>query len=448
MKYFKYLNYISSFIFVAVVAATISLPDKVYAGRLVEIYNQLQGSDEFTGAIEFRALHAERSIETRKRLYYPSVSLVAKELMVEQRISQDETGIFEEGRAGYNRATVEVEVDQPLYDSTISPQIDEAEAKYENQQQLMAHVAEQKTRLVVESFINATKYYALNDSYERVITRLEEELVKAEQRFDVMVATFSDVENVKFSLATIRHEQSINNQRLKYELLHLDQGEQAMEQRWVALSEDFNVSDLAGSLTSKLQNHEVNALKAEVVEVEKRMAAVDKKDWPRLSLVGRYIYDDSAGSVFGGARTFSGYEFGVKIKWDLYDRGVNRSESQSLNYLKMAKEVEVRNKVKQLERDKAVTQMNLEQSKSDINNLKIIVDHQDTIRAAVERSFTTGGTESFINVINSFLLHEFSLRKWESARHDGLFITVDHLGREYGWDDTFVQVVDKLFMDT
>ena len=418
------------------------------AGQLTELHQTLVTDAPTVEAAQYISKAAEQQVVTEKRNYLPKLSVDAKELQVHQRVSRDDTGIFTEGSDTYENTRAKIELDQPLIDLSLKPKVESARALQAHQEDMLALAKERQTRRVLEHYIDASRYFALQASYTRVVDRLEAELTKVSKSFDAKLATVSDVEHVKLALSAMQHEQRVNREQLEFKLLDLNLNADALDNGWVQLAEDAQLDDFTEGRTPRENSLEVSALQAETQAFGQRIKSTKREDLPRLSLYGLYQYDNSDGSVFGGGRTFSGYEVGLSLTWDLFDRGINRSEARRLGYLKRAKEAEMRAIQGRTNRDRQIAEHSLMLAQKNVSNIGQLVEHHNAIRKAAEKSHEVGGTESYLNMINSFLLYESQIRQYESARFDYLNKQIQFYGQSFGWNAALVAAVDNQFIPT
>ncbi len=423
----------------------LALP-QLHAGPLMELHKALVTDAPAIEAAQYLSQAAEQQVVTEQRNYLPKVSVNAKELWVSQDVSRDETGIFAEGSDEYKNTRAKLEIDQPLIDLSIKPRVDSARALHEHQEHMLSLAEARQTREIIEHYIDATRCYALQESYTRVITRLESELEKVTKSFDAKLATVSDVEHVKLALSSMQHEQRVNQEELEFKLLELNLDASALDTGWGRLAQDASLDGYEEGRSATGKNLEVSALQSEVQAFEKNIKAKQREDLPRLSLYGLYEHDDADGSVFGGGRTFSGYEVGLSLNWELFDRGINRSEARRLGYLKRAKEAEMRAIAARVSRDQKISEHSLNLARENMINIGKLVEHQDAIRQAAERAHEVGGTESYLSMVNSFLLYESQVRQYESARLDYLLKQIRFYGQSFGWETELVAAVDNLFV--
>ncbi len=427
-------------------AFTVCILHTANAGKLIELYEADTLDSPSIESAEFSLKAAEQRISTEKKNYLPRISANAKELWVDQDIKQRNTSVFQDGRDGYGNTRAKVELDQPLIDLTIKPKVEAAKSLYESRQHLLEIRKSEQTQRLLDTYIEASQYYGLLASHERVIKRLESELTKVSKSFEEKLATVEDLENVKAALSAMRQEKRIHEEKLKFKLLDLGVSPENIDQDWVTLAKDANLNNYAPAEASEGNSHLLQAVQAEVTAYTHQISALKRKELPRLSLYGLYQHDDADGSQFGGERRLTGYEVGVSLDWNIFDRGISRSEAKELYYLKRAKEADLRILAAEEKREEQIAELSTKLAQSNLDNLKELIKHQDAIREAAERAYESGGNRSYINMVNAFLIYESQVRQYIVGQHAALSQQINSLGNRYGWNHDLVTAVDQLFV--
>lgn len=418
------------------------------AGELQDIYDAAMGADLNVTVAEFHMKAAEQHVVTQKRGYMPRVSIRAREGWKRQDIQQTDTTIFREGRTDFENNRLNVEIDQPLYDPTVKANIEAAEARQRRVGSMNKLTLERQTRAIVEGFLHAVRYYALGQSNDRVIVRLEKELEKVTQSYDVKIATITDVQNIRLALASMRREKSNANQQLSYELSRIGVSSDVPQQNWANLTGDVDFTIFkGGAAVSPYENAEVESLRAEVDELGSLAAASQRRSWPSLSLYGQYSFDDADGSLFGGAREIEDLELGVAVTWNVFDRGQNRSRAKEYYFQKRAKEAELEARKTAREQQDTYSMELLSQSNRSVVELKDLMEQHKILVDAADRAYEEG-KQTYIDSITAYLAYESSVREWEKARHEQLMRNVYFGAQTIGWSEELVQKLDSLFVSS
>ncbi|MDF3058828.1 MAG: hypothetical protein K0R17_3043, partial [Rariglobus sp.] len=128
------------------------------AGPLLDIYSGTSANDSSSVVAELNLQAADQHVQTQKQRYMPKVSLIAREGWIYQDIKDEGTTVFQNGNANYDSTRFNVELDQPLYDPTIKPQIDAAKARRRQALSRGHYTSEVRTRQVVEGFLRAVRF--------------------------------------------------------------------------------------------------------------------------------------------------------------------------------------------------------------------------------------------------------------------------------------------------
>jgi len=430
------------------VAAGLALagPGAARAGVLHDIYaGSLAGAPD-ANVTRLDAKAADQQVITEQRRYLPKLSLVARELWVYQDVRKSGNPLFPSGRDDYGNTRVSAELDQPIYDPTIRPQIEAAKARRQKVLSQGRQSSEWQTRLVVEGFLRSARFYELIRGTDRVIARLEKEQASVTKSYDAKVATLSDVQNVDLALASMRREHNNFTRQFYHELAALGVDSDEAKAGWVRLDPAADTAALTAEASGpRTQAAEIDGLKAEMNEAASQSTAARRRSWPVLSLYGAYDLDTAGGSVFGGSRDLSNYGLGLSVKWDIFSRGMNRSEARELAYRKEAKEAEL--KARQAEQDKAAVYNRefLEQSDRSVAELVDLTKRYEGLRDSAARAYEAG-QGSYVNSITAYLAYESTVRELTGARHDRLAQQVACCGQTAGWNQALVDKVDTLFI--
>lgn len=422
------------------------VPCGLRAGLLKELYDDSLSSSPAAAAADFELKAAEQNVATQRMRYLPRISAVGREAWAYQDIQESGNAVFLQGHNDYDATRLTVEVDQPLYDPTIGPRVDASRARLRQQQYQSRASDEWQTRLVVERFLNTVRLQALLKSSERVIARLERELDAVTRSHDARVATITDLQNIKLALAGVKRERSNFYQQLNYELGALGPASGALRDATLRLTDDVNLSAVFPSTgpDGKLRA-QAGVLGEEIAEIGHNATATRRRSWPVISLYGQYSIDNASGSVFGGARDLTTVEGGLMVRWDVFDRGMNRSEARELTYRRRAKEAQLAALLTEQSRADEHGRAMLERADDGVSELEDIVKQHEVLQEATARAYAAG-KETYINSITAYLTYESTLRELISARHDRLMRHVAYYAEFSGWDDTLVAKVDGLFV--
>ncbi len=411
------------------------------AGELLEIYDRMDTAS-VAAASHYRVLAAKQAVTTSRLRFLPSLEFRGEELWVDQDIEQTEIEALRSGRESFSNTRYKLELDQPIFDATLPPQVRAARAHYEQFQ--IEHEAEtgHASRMTVDAFLRAARLQGRLRSLDRVIARLEKEEANVAKMFEEKLATLAEVEIVKRNLVHAQRDHSILSQQLQRECAAL--GVESVGEGWGTLREnaDFSAFDLAGGVPE--EGVAERRLAMEIEELRQRESAVKRRGLPSLSLIGRYEFDDAEESLFGGAREITNYEMGVALKWEIMEGPLAISEAREIAYLKMAKQAEleaVRSRSGHAEQGAGPLN---QQADLRLEHSRRLMEHQRSIMEAADRAYQ-GGTQSFVAALDAFLLYESSVRDWEEARIEQLSLRASQHARRHGWTRDAVALVDAQF---
>lgn len=339
-----------------------------------------------------------------------------------------------------------MELEQPLFDATIQSHVEASRSRL-RQQQLRAELSNDwQTRLVVEGFIRAVRTQSLIRSSDRVIARLEKELDGVSKSHEAKVATITDVQNIKLALASVKRERNNFVQQLRADLGAIGPASRQLLDANLQIADGADLAArFPASATTETRKAAVAILEAEASEIGHRSAAAARRSLPTLGLYAQYGLDSAAGSVFGGARDLNAFEVGVVLRWDIFDRGINRSEAREWNYRCLAKEAELKAVLAEQERAEEYGRGLLDQSGDGIAELADLVKQHEVLQTASARAYAEG-KESYMNSITAYLAYEAAVRELITAKHDQVLRHVGLYAASAGWDEALVQKVDGLFV--
>lgn len=384
---------------------------------------------------------ADEEVNITRKEYFPQLSLEAKQLYIGQNIDQTDS-IFQQGTDEYENTRMKAEINQPLLDLTLKHKLNAADAS----KRVVVDTGRVKREAEVEFFItnmlSAARYANLELSLERVMARLEDELIKVNENFDAKLATLEDLETVRAAAAAMRQEKRSFGQQVKVRFFEL--GIDPLSPNDLLLSDglDLPLDDFAGTDT----NVHIDALEAEVDYFESQIKAAKYKDAPSLGLYGLYIYDNAVGSLFGGERSLQVYEVGVSLRWNFFDRGINRAEIRRLTYLKQAKEQEIQALPDLREREINFAAQRVEVAQETMGTYASQVGYQRNIMEASEQSYEEGGHDSYINMINAYLIYEALLWQEIHGKFDYIEAQLELAAAKHGWIPELLGSLDDLFV--
>lgn len=422
--------------------AALALSGSASGGQLAGIYAEVLAQDPGVAAARFKELAARQRIATARRGTRPKVSLHVRELWVDQTVEHDQIAVLREGNEGFANDRVNVNFDQPLFDATIRPRVRAAELAHTKQELMTRTASGRLVQRLIESYVDAAHQASHSRSLDRVVAHLEDELQAVEKRFKAKLATVVDVETVKLNLAAAQGERNVWLQNLDYQLLSLGVEPGTLVLKDLPASAD--ISSLGKFEETRAENPEVAILAAEAEILEQERVGTLRLARPRLSLHGLYELDDADDSVFGGARQISAVEVGVAVRWDLFDRGESRSKAKEYEYEILAKKAERDAAAERTRRIARQSEQSLARIGQRVEHAQRLMEHQATILASVRRGHDAG-TQSYVHVIEAFLLHESRIRDWNTARFNQLGNLVRFRGEATGWSQDLIAQVDALF---
>lgn len=412
------------------------------AGLLSETYQNFTENNLNSKAVDYLSLAAEEEVNIARKEYYPRLSMQAMQLAVGQDIRQSGTAVFQEGYDDFGNTRFQFQLDQPIVDLTLKYKVASAEASKEVVAETKRLRESEQTQYFVFTILNAARFATLENAMGRVIDRMERESRAVTKNFHEKLATVEDLENVRTAFSAMQQERRAFQQQLELSLFEL--GLDASLAQSLILDAD-SALDLETS-GNKAFAPQVSVLQAEIDVFDSRIKATRLKDAPRLSLYGLYEFDDAGGSQFGGERTLNGYEVGVALRWDLFDRGINRAEARRLSHLKMAKQSEIQALPSQQERKIEFSKQKAAIARKSLDSLEEQIASHQTILKATERAYEEGGDKSYINMVNVFLTYEALLRQQIHGKFDYLQAMINVSAAESGWRPELVHALDKLFV--
>jgi outer membrane protein TolC len=431
-------------LFVTALTALAGLAPATHAGLLQELYLSRPELEPSSARLDPGYLAALEDVEMQLRRRYPRAELKASELWVDQTIGLSGNVAFPRGKEQYRARRVGLEIDQPLYDPTIAPEIAASRARLRQVDALGRVSVEGRTRALVENFLRACRHRDIADSAARVVTRLETELNNVQRSRDAHIATLSDVQNIRLALSSTRLERNNHHQGLLRAVSAL--GPDAADIRaWPALLNDADLIALADyGLGRSHESPDVEVLFAAADELGHQASSLRRSTLPVFSLSGYYGSDDSEKSLFGGARDFRFFEGGLTVRWVFFDRGMNYSQARATEHRRRAAEAAAFARSGELRRNRTESRRLLTEAATVVAELADIVAQHKTLNEATSRAYEAGH-ESYMNAIRAYLSYESAYRDHVNARYDLLHQSVSHLAEAIGWSDSLVSQLDALF---
>jgi outer membrane protein TolC len=420
------------------------LPHPAAAEFLHELYLARVESGPEAGADDADRLAAELDVQLQQRRRLPKLELKANELWINQSIRQSGNVAFPRGREEYRGRRLGVELDQPLYDPTIGPQIAAARARQRQVASLGEIGAAGQTRALVEGFVTASRHHQLSRATASLITRLETELSGVTRSQEARVATVADVQNIRLALSATRLERNKHEQGFIRAVGAI--GAEAVATRgWASLRPEADPLELVEAATGRsVPSPEVELLYARAEEERHKAAATRRRTLPTFSLVGYYGMDDAEASLFGGPRDYRFFEGGIAMRWAIFDRGMNYSEARQSAQRQRAAEAAARARSGALQRDRGQARRLLDEAAAAVRELGEIVAQHEVLMTSASRAYAAG-QESYMNMVRAYLAYESSSRDLVNARHDLLEDAIAHLGEAVGWSEELVKQVDACF---
>lgn len=428
-------------------AGLVAAIQPVHAGGLLDVYTKLTSQADPTAVVtDYKAKAAEQNVIAQKRGYLPRLSASANGAYAYQNITESGNVLFPSGQEDFDRTRAQVELDQPLFDPTVKPSVAVSRARLDQAKAHGQMSTEQQTQRIIQEYLRLARYKELLGSTDTVIARLETESAAIAKSNDAKIATVSDVQSIRLSLASIKRERNAFHQHQNRSLAILGAGPEALKSASInpaALKRYLaGPAPIAGSHS---HTGDLNLLRAEVAEYAGH-ASLEKRRWlPQLSLYAQYGLYKDGGSVFGGALNQDLYEAGIVLRWNIFDRGINRAKAKEYEYLKLAKEAELAANQKERENlDRSAKEI-LTESKRSVAELAEIVEQTKVLKDSASRAYDAG-KETYMNSIHAYLASEASTREWINARHDLVLSQVVVNAQTQGWNKSLIESVDQLFL--
>jgi outer membrane protein TolC len=409
---------------------------------MAELYRKREFNNPVLLGEHYKMKAAEQSVITSKRNYYPSLSLNAEYLQIEQNIQQDEIDVFRQGSAGFQNQRVGLEFEQPLFDPSIRPGIDLGKARLEAAQLSLIEAKQDQLRNFIFEYLTAANLKNNILSYQRVLNHLTKQEQDMKQKFENQLATRWDIAVLRHNIVHTKRELSQQSYELNKLLQNL--GISDADDSWGTLTK----ADIQDVLTVEgFQPIEASAsriLKAEYKELEAKQAAISSKRLPSLQLIARYDFDNADDSLFGGAREITNYQVGIALSWDLFAGGRILSEIKEYEYLVLAKQAELDAVTRAKSNHRTTTAQNVAQSSAQVIQSKELMAQQKEIMETTAVAYEAG-KDSYVNALDAFMLYESSRREYVDAQFNTIRILIEHIGERTGWDRDLLDSVDALF---
>lgn len=414
--------------------------------NLLEVFDRIIQTSPDVRHVHYRALAAEQAVTTRQRHYLPSATLEANELWVDQTVDQTEIDVLRQGDSQFGNRRILAEIEQPIFDATLRPELRAARARSNYEHFMREYTVEQVARDTIEHYIEAARLNTLLRSLHRVIARLESEQTPVTRMLDEQLATLEDMATLNRNLIFAQRERADVANRLALTLYRLGLSEVPADWGTLDVDRDTSALDISPSPDRPDTDTDVSdrLLLLERTELEQQLSAAKRSHFPRLSLIGRYEYDDADDSVFGGAREITAFEVGLAVTWDIFEGGTVRSRMRELHYLKMAKDAEREATHQHTQRAREDARLQAEQAGRNVDYSKQLMEYQASIMDASQRGYAAG-TQAYLNALEAFVLYESIVRNWENARFDQLVHRIRGHGDQHGWNRDLAAAVDALF---
>lgn len=357
------------------------------ATSLSETYNIYAGKSAASEAAQHLALAADEEVNIARKGYLPRMSMQVMQLAVGQDIEQQGAGVFADGYDDYDNTRYQFELDQPIIDLTLRHKVEAAEASKQVVEATARKQEADQVEYFVNTILNAARFQNLQRSMDRVIERLEKESIAVNRNYNEQLATVEDLENVRAAFSAMQQEKRAFEQQVRLSLFELGLDPAIAENLMLQSNTDINIESFAEAIPVP----EVGALQAEIDAYTSRIKAARLKDAPRLSLYGLYEFDDAGGSQFGSERQLNGYEVGLAVRWDVFDRGINRAEARRLEHLKRAREAEIRAIPSIQQRQVDYAEQRVDVTLKILDTLEDQIVSQSSILDATERAYKEGG---------------------------------------------------------
>ena len=438
-----------SFSLIVVVTCLLLVPSAGIAGVLLDIYSEAVESAPVKKAGDLRAQAAKQNVTTKKRSFLPRLLVDARELWVTQDTTLSGDGLGTRNNSSdYANTRANVELDQPIYDPTIKPKIEEAKAHERLINSQSQFVIEMRTRRLIEHFVGAAKLQRLIGATDRVIVKLENELRGVTKRKDAKVATVTEVQNIRLALASMKRDRSNYSLNRNYALVNMGAGGKLLAGQRLEWNQAKSPAKWAVDEGEAVEPAELKGLRAEVDEYAHQASAVKRRSWPVLSLVAHYGLDNGGNPQFGGLRSgdrdLNYFEGGIAVRWDIFDRGMNNSEAKEIELKRQAKEAELQERINERERLTANSKELLKYSKRSMNELAGLMEEYRVLRDSSARAYKAG-QGSYMDSISAYIAHESALRDWTEAQYALLHRQISHHAEASGWNKSLVSKVDNMF---
>lgn len=421
-----------------------SAQNTAVAGELYEMLKQNEDQGARINAAKYRMKAAEQRIEIQKSAYGPLISIDAEELYASEEIKSS-SPVFRDGLAKYGNARIRLNIEKPLYDSSIKYKVQAKQKQAQKFGALVRVVQTESKQKILKAYISAGLYGVVNESYKRVITQLGSELNKASIRLDNKLATVSEIENLKVQLLSTERDARLNKVLLQRSLGEI--GKKPFKTNQYYLNQNVDLVNFT-SLTSgdnTVTAPVLSILSDEIQSLSLEAEGVRREKFPKLNFLGRYEYSDANESIFGGDRRLETYSVGIGLKWELYRRGVMKPRHQALIYEKMAKEAEVKAIKDELKKGSSESEWTLTALYKRAQDAAKLVAHQATIKQSLEKGYNAG-TESFAAALDAMLYSEATIREWEKSRHEVLLKYIDFKAQLLEFSDFDLKALDALFV--
>lgn len=438
------MKYNATAIHVSVIlSAILTAAQPAAAGGLLSAYDEALTRNPDQLSQEYRTLAAEQSVIAAQRGYFPRASLNAEYVGIVQDINQAGSDVLRDGRESFNTARVNLEVVQPLVDTTVAPHVRAAKARLEAQQAYQSVGLASDTQSWISRYVLASLQRETLQSLDRVQARLEKEMASVNKGLELKTITKWDAEIVRRNFADIKRSRDMTYHKLQLDIIHLGLEDTLGlgELNQTVPASEFDLEE-----TRKIGDPRALGLRAEITELKETSQMVKRRGLPTVSLVGRYGYNDASGSLFGGSQEISNIEGGILLRW-AFDGGQTFHEAQEQHYLMMAKEAELQGLTSKTQREIQDATLSINYMTERLNQTQQVMSHQKELMETAAKAYEAG-SQSYTDALEAFMLYESTVRDWQEVRYQYFLNLVEAHATLHGWNRELVEKVDSLLAST
>lgn len=370
----------------------------VFAGDLYELYRFSRENDPIFRAAAHEHQASREMIPQAYAGFLPTLSFDAEYKTTDQNIISSDNAVFGSGRTDYGTRDFSTTVTQPVfhYSTIIGLRQAKSAIKLSDIEYL---IAEQEIIMrVAKLYLDAMAARDNRDFAHAEVAAVEFQYELASNRFDMGLAPVTDLYDAKARLASIkansieasermqdalealkevsgRLPESFTIKRLK-EDLPIEKPEASKAEQWVALAQKQNLYILARDHSLKVADLQVKRVKGGY--------------YPTVDLVGRYNWQKTDGTLFGGGSEISTIDVMLRANYTLFQGGAVRSKMREARerYLKELQEVkQIRRAVA---RQTKTALYSIKSAISKVEALKHSVASQELVLEAKREGFRSG----------------------------------------------------------